>query len=116
MTAKTERATISFANPFSLKELDAAQPAGDYIVETDHELIEGLSWFAYRRVATFLHIPRIAASQGFSPARICESGRSRRRAKEGSAADSLIPFFALPRCLQRKPMALHFPNPLSNPR
>ncbi len=66
MTAKTERATISFANPFSLKELDAAQPAGDYIVETDHELIEGLSWLAYRRVATFLHIPRISPAQGFS--------------------------------------------------
>jgi hypothetical protein len=66
LTVKTERATISFANPFSLKELDAAQPAGDYILETDHELIEGLSWLAYRRVATFLRIPRISAAQGFS--------------------------------------------------
>ena len=66
MTVKTERATISFTNPFTLRELDGAQPAGDYIVETDHELIEGLSWLAYRRVATFLHIPRISAAQGFS--------------------------------------------------
>ena len=66
MTLKTERATISFMNPFSLRELDGAQPAGDYIVETDRELIEGISWLAYRRVATFLHVPRISASQGFS--------------------------------------------------
>jgi hypothetical protein len=66
LTVKTERATISFANPFVLEELDGAQPAGDYIVETDHELIEGLSWLGYRRVATFLRIPHVSASQGFS--------------------------------------------------
>jgi hypothetical protein len=71
LTVKTERATISFANPFAREELDGAQPggdypAGDYIVETDHELIEGLSWLGYRRVATFLRIPHVSASQGFS--------------------------------------------------
>ena len=40
------------------------QHAGDYIVETDKEVIEGLSRLAYRRVATRLTIPCISASQG----------------------------------------------------
>ena len=70
MTVRTDRSTVSFMNPFSLKEVDGVQPAGDYLVETDHEVIEGLSRLAHRRVATLLTIPRISASQSFS-ARIC---------------------------------------------
>jgi hypothetical protein len=53
-------------HPFSLRNLKDIQPAGDYVVDTDHELIEGISRLAYRRVATLLTIPCISASQGFS--------------------------------------------------
>ncbi len=31
--------------------------AGDYVVDEEEELIEGLSWSAYRRVATFITLP-----------------------------------------------------------
>ena len=31
--------------------------AGDYVVDEDEELIEGLPWAAYRRVATFITLP-----------------------------------------------------------
>jgi hypothetical protein len=60
LTVKTERATISFGHSFSLKELDYA--AGRRLCR---RLIEGMSWLAYRRVATFLHIPHVSASQDF---------------------------------------------------
>jgi len=35
-------------------------PAGDYKIAQDEEPIEGLSWLAYRRVATYIHLPSIA--------------------------------------------------------
>jgi hypothetical protein len=57
MTMRTSRRTVTFARPFSLGGIEAEQPAGTYAVETDEELLEGLSFPAYRRVATtiFLH-------------------------------------------------------------
>jgi hypothetical protein len=57
MTIRTTRTTVSFSQPFKLKDLDDIQPAGDYLLDTDEELIEGLSRLAYRRVATLLHLP-----------------------------------------------------------
>jgi hypothetical protein len=70
LTVRTDRTTVSFMNPFSLKELEGVQPAGNYLVETDNEVIEGLSRLAYRRVATLLTIPCISASQSLSQ-RVC---------------------------------------------
>ena len=54
MTAapRTSRETVTFARPFSLRGIDGVQPAGTYVVETEEELIEGLSFPAYRRTGT----------------------------------------------------------------
>ena len=60
---RTTRTTVSFSQPFKLKDLDDLQPAGDYILDTDEELIEGLSRLAYRRVATMLHLPSTSRPQ-----------------------------------------------------
>ena len=43
------RTTMSFARPFMLEGYDQELPAGEYVVETDEELIQGLSCPAYRR-------------------------------------------------------------------
>ena len=40
-----------------LKGVDRTVPAGDYRVLTDGELIEGLSFLAYRRVSTMIFLP-----------------------------------------------------------
>jgi hypothetical protein len=61
VTVRTTRTTISFSQPFILDDI---QPAGDYLLDTDEELIEGLSRLAYRRVATLLHLPSTSLSQG----------------------------------------------------
>ncbi|MEP9374959.1 hypothetical protein [Mesorhizobium sp. KR1-2] len=58
---RTTRTTVRFSSPFLLYGFDAPQPAGEYIVDQDDELIEGISWVAYRRVATFIHLPAIRA-------------------------------------------------------
>jgi hypothetical protein len=52
MLTRSRRTTVVFTRPFTLAGLDHPQPAGTYEVETEEELLEGLSFPAYRRVAT----------------------------------------------------------------
>jgi hypothetical protein len=54
MIVRTSRKTVTFTRPFSLSGIDEAQPPGTYVVETDEELLEDLSFPAYRRVATLI--------------------------------------------------------------
>ena len=56
-TERTSRRTVTFTRPFSLSGIDGVQPAGSYTVETDEELLPGLSFPAYRRVATLIFLP-----------------------------------------------------------
>ena len=63
MTIRTTRSTVSFSNPFTLRNLEGVQPAGEYVVLADDELIEGLSRLAYRRVATLFQTPAVSASK-----------------------------------------------------
>jgi len=57
MSIRTSARTAIFSRPFSLKGVDRVLPAGDYRVLTDEELIEGLSFPAYRRVSTMIFLP-----------------------------------------------------------
>ena len=56
MLTRTRDKTWTFIKPFMLKGVDRLLPAGDYRVSTDEELIEGLSFPAYRRVATMMFV------------------------------------------------------------
>jgi hypothetical protein len=58
MTVRTTSRTVTFVHPFSLSGTLEVQPAGTYTVETDEELLEGLSIPAYRRIATLLRLER----------------------------------------------------------
>jgi hypothetical protein len=66
MTTRTTRTTLSFAEPFQLRGVDGLQPAGDYVVIVDDELIDSVSVVAYRRVATTLCLPSITTPQTFT--------------------------------------------------
>jgi hypothetical protein len=57
MTVRTTRTTVTFTRPFALGGIDGVQPAGTYTVETDEELLLGLSLPACRRVATLMVLP-----------------------------------------------------------
>ena len=57
MTIRTRRETVRFERSFSLKDLDRNLPAGIYEVITDEEMIEGLSFSCFRRVATMIMVP-----------------------------------------------------------
>ena len=57
MTTRTRRETVSFARPFRISGIDRQLPAGAYEVITDEEMIEGLSFPSFRRVATMMMVP-----------------------------------------------------------
>ena len=63
MTLKTTRAIAAFNEPFSLRNVEGIQPAGEYNVYVEDELIAGLSRTAWRRVSTLLQTPSISSSQ-----------------------------------------------------
>jgi hypothetical protein len=66
MTLRTRQKLMTFAEPFLLRAIDALLPPGTYRVDVDEELIDGLSFLAYRRVATWIHVPSIEKVTGTS--------------------------------------------------
>jgi len=57
MNTRTTRKVVKFSNPFLLEAVGRMLPAGSYEVATDEELIEGLSFPVYRRIATTMLVP-----------------------------------------------------------
>ena len=76
MSMRTTSKSVVFARPFSITGVDLQQPAGVYIVETDEEPIEDLSFLVYRRVETRLQLaedplhPGIVETVTVNPAEI----------------------------------------------
>lgn len=54
---RTTTRIVTFLRSFALKGVDGRLPPGDYRVDTDEELIDGLSFLAYRRTATAIFLP-----------------------------------------------------------
>jgi hypothetical protein len=73
MTMRTIKRTVSFMRPFRLGESGAEFPAGQYFVETDEELLDGVSFPVYRRTATMMQLiadplrPRITETAAVDP-------------------------------------------------
>lgn len=57
MTIRSRRETVTFKHPFRIRGIERLLPAGAYEVITDEEMIEGLSFSAYRRLATMIVVP-----------------------------------------------------------
>ena len=66
MTVRTSRKSVTFTRPFCLSGIDGVQPAGMYTVETDEELLQDLSFPAYRRLATLM----VLRSRGGAPVEV----------------------------------------------
>ena len=60
MTIRSRRETITFRHPFRIEGIDRLLSAGAYEVITDEEMIEGLSFPSFRRVATMIMVPAAA--------------------------------------------------------
>jgi hypothetical protein len=57
MTTRSRRETITFLHPFRINGIDRLLSPGAYEVITDEEMIEGLSFASFRRVATMIMVP-----------------------------------------------------------
>ncbi len=56
---RTTRSKLTFSRDFRLEGAGRSFPAGVYELVTDEELIEGLSFPAYRRVASWMLTPAV---------------------------------------------------------
>ena len=57
MSTRTKQETVTFRHPFTISGVDGVQPAGAYIVQIEDEVLDGLSFLAYRRVGTSMLLP-----------------------------------------------------------
>jgi hypothetical protein len=57
MTIRSRREAVTFKHQFRIRGIDRLLPAGTYEVITDEEAIEGLSFAAFRRIATMILVP-----------------------------------------------------------
>ncbi len=64
MATRTTTRYVEMAEAFSLAGCAQSLAPGTYTVETDEVLMEGLSFSAYRRVQTFIHLDRHAGRPG----------------------------------------------------
>ena len=60
MTTRSRRETVQFKHPFRIKGIERLLAPGAYEVITDEEMIEGLSFASFRRVATMIMVPGAA--------------------------------------------------------
>ena len=72
---------VTFRHAFALKGLERPVPPGTYRVDVEEEPIDGLSFLAYRRLATFITVP-VAGHRRLDPE---PAGRSERA---GTGADA----------------------------
>ena len=57
MTTRTRRETVYFRHPFHIRGIDRQLSPGAYEVIADEEMIEGLSFPCFRRIATMIMVP-----------------------------------------------------------
>jgi hypothetical protein len=60
MTTRSRREMVHFNHPFHIKGIDRLLAPGAYEVITDEEMIEGLSFASFRRLATMIMVPGVA--------------------------------------------------------
>lgn len=64
MAIRTIETTVTFQRSFDLTAIEERQPPGVYRLIIDEDEILGISFLAYRRVATMLQTPALSARGG----------------------------------------------------
>lgn len=76
-----------FRHPFRIRSIERVLPAGAYEVITDEEAIEGLTFSAYRRVATMIVVPAEGAHNSMEVLSIGSVDLANAQAADASAGD-----------------------------
>ena len=82
---RSRRETITFQHPFRIRGVDRLLPSGAYEVITDEEMIEGLSFPAFRRIATMIMVPAAEQSLTMEMISICPVDLSDAQRMDASA-------------------------------
>ncbi|MBN8914606.1 MAG: hypothetical protein J0I31_03295 [Rhizobiales bacterium] len=100
MNVRTRETTVTFDHAFHLSEADGDLPAGTYRLVIDEEQLLGVSFLAYRRMATMLHTPALAAPPGRNEclsvnaaeldAALLKDQQTSARAREAPSANALL--------------------------
>ena len=88
MLNRTRREDIVFKRPFTLKGWAEPQPAGAYTVDIEEELIEGLSFPAYRGVSTMITRQADRAGALVQAIPVDPGELAKARAADGAAGES----------------------------
>lgn len=64
MYIRSTRMTLTFRKPFTLPHSDRTMPPGDYVLVTEEERLEGLTFSAYRRISGHLIVSGDPAHPG----------------------------------------------------
>ena len=94
MTTRTSSKQVTFRRPFLLSGLTDMQPAGTYTVDTEEELIDALSFSAWKRVATVMQLTRGGATE-YLP--VDPSEQSDAQIRDGAQIDASSPSPISPR-------------------
>jgi len=64
MAMRTTKSNVTFVRPFRLGAFGEQLPGGRYPIETDEELLEGMSFPDYQRTATMMQLMPDPQSSG----------------------------------------------------
>jgi len=56
MLTRSTRSMVTFSNEFTIGDSQRELPAGTYEIVVEEELLQGISFEAYRRIATYLMV------------------------------------------------------------
>lgn len=62
MPDRTTDMTVTFRHPFTLSDVEGIQPAGTYRLTIEEAEVGGISFLAYQRTTTILHVPALEMS------------------------------------------------------
>jgi len=64
MNNRTSEERVTFNRSFLLPSVDEVLPPGTYLIGTEEEQIDSVSFVAYRRVATTITLPALGTETG----------------------------------------------------
>ena len=82
---------VTFRHPFALKGIAGTVPPGTYRVDAEEEQIDGLSFLAYRRLATFIQVPMTGRSTGTVQAFLIDPKDLAEAQEQDALADAAAP-------------------------
>jgi len=64
MTQRSSKVMVTFPHPVTLTGYPEVIPAGDYVMLVEEELLQGLTFSAYRRTASYLMLQGSSGQSG----------------------------------------------------